>query len=61
MLLSSEEILPGESGEIKTSYHTKSQVPKIKKWIKVYSNDNLNPMVRLSISGTVVGETGTGD
>ena len=48
-LLSSEEINPGEKGEIKTVFNPAGRHGPYKKTIKVYSNDKKNPIMRLYI------------
>lgn len=52
-LLSQKEIPPGESGEIKTVFNSSGMRGPIVKWIHVYSNDPINPKVRLQINGVV--------
>ena len=53
VLLSSEEIVPGASGQIEAEYKTKVTVPRFSKSIKVYTNDPNKALIRLTLSGTV--------
>lgn len=55
-VLSNHSILPGETGEIKTTFNTGSYGGKVKKTIAVLSNDPRTPNHKLTISGEVIEE-----
>ena len=52
-LLSSKVIAPGGTGEIKVSFDTKNRRNKNKKSIKVYSNDSVKRLRKLTIKAFV--------
>jgi hypothetical protein len=55
-VLSNNTILPGEAGEIKATFNTRSYSGKVKKTISVLSNDPNTPNHKLTISGEVIEE-----
>jgi len=52
-LLSSKEILPGQSGNFKVRYISSKDSGKEHKVIRVYTNDPENPIVKLAVIATV--------
>ncbi len=55
-VLSNKTILPGETGEIKTTFNTVSYNGRVRKTIAVLSNDPDTPSYKLSIGGEVIEE-----
>jgi len=55
-ILSSNTILPGETGEVKATFNTGSYQGKVKKTISVLSNDPNTSNHKLTISGEVIEE-----
>ncbi|MGR3293067.1 MAG: DUF1573 domain-containing protein [Candidatus Scalindua sp.] len=55
-ILSNNTILPGETGEVKATFNSRSYGGKIKKTISVLSNDPNSPNHKLTISGEVIEE-----
>ena len=53
-LLSSEVIAPGESGELKVTFKSKKRKGKNKKTIRIYSNDRVAKMKKLTITANVI-------
>lgn len=51
--ISSKEILPGESAELKAKFYTEGRKGTQQKAITVYSNDPSSPVQRLSIKGYI--------
>ena len=56
VILTNKTVLPGETGEIKTTFNSGSNRGNIKKNITVLSNDPDNPNHRLTISGQIIEE-----
>ncbi len=55
-VLSNNTVLPGETGEIKTTFNTVSYEGRVKKTISVLSNDPNTSNHKLTISGEVIEE-----
>ena len=55
-LISSEEVQPGEKGEIKATFRTKGFQGSVKKSLTVESNDPENNLVRITLKGKVSSE-----
>ncbi len=53
-LATTDELEPGESGEIKVTFKSAGYVGAVSKWISVHTNDPDEPAVRLRISCIVV-------
>jgi hypothetical protein len=56
VILSNNTILPGKTGEIKSTFNSRSYSGKVKKTITVLSNDPDTPNHKLTISGEVIQE-----
>ncbi|MCP4266978.1 MAG: DUF1573 domain-containing protein [Candidatus Brocadiaceae bacterium] len=56
VILSNNTILPGETGEIKSTFNSRSYSGKVKKTITVLSNDPDAPNHKLTISGEIIQE-----
>ena len=56
VILSNNTILPGKTGEIKSTFNSRSYSGKVKKTITVLSNDPDTPNHKLTISGKVIQE-----
>ncbi len=52
-LLSSREILPGKSGEVRITFNSNGMRGPITKWVYIYSNDPATPKAALRIAGLV--------
>lgn len=52
-LLSQKEVLPGQSGEVKTIFNSSGMRGPVVKWIYIYSNDPVNPKSKLQLNGIV--------
>lgn len=55
-ILSNNTILPGNTGEIKTTFNSGNYKGKVKKTIAVLSNDPETPSHKLTISGEIIEE-----
>ncbi len=55
-ILSNKTILPGETGEVKATFNSRSYGGKVKKTISVLSNDPNTPNHKLTIAGEVIEE-----
>ncbi len=55
-ILSNNTILPGETGEVKATFNSRSYGGKVKKTISVLSNDPNTPNHKLTIAGEVIEE-----
>ncbi len=55
-MLSNKSILPGNTGEIKTTFNSGNYRGRIKKTIAVLSNDSNTPSHKLTISGEIIQE-----
>jgi hypothetical protein len=53
-LATTDEVQPGEQGEIKVTFNSSGYVGKVSKWVYVHSNDPNGEKVKLRITCTVV-------
>jgi hypothetical protein len=48
-VISSDRLEPGKTGQIKATIETAGRAGHLEKYITVYSNDSINPVVTLSV------------
>jgi len=51
--LKKKEYAPGESGTLKVRYNASSRAGRITKHLQVYSNDEANPKIQLTVKGRI--------